>query len=101
MGNVTFIKIRRDPPEGSILAFEGRQAWTLAALIDAGSKGITPIERPAPRWSQYVFLLRQAGLEIETVRQAHGGSYPGRHGRYVLWTPIEVLEIAGHRSDAA
>ena len=46
--------------EGSDLVREvkGRYAWTLAQLVAAGERGVTPIERPAPRWSHYVFWLR-------------------------------------------
>ncbi|GLS18761.1 hypothetical protein GCM10007874_17780 [Labrys miyagiensis] len=72
--------------------FEGRAAWALSNLIKAGSKGCTPIENPAPRWSHYVFLLRRAGLVVETVTENHGGAYAGHHARYVLRSPIEVLQ---------
>lgn len=77
------------------MVFDGREAWALARLIEAGDKGITPLERPAPRWSAYVFKLRQAGLAIETIHQAHLGPFAGHHGRYVLRTPVRVLhEVA-------
>jgi len=62
----------------------GREAWTLERLAEAGERGITPIERPAPRWSAYVRALRVAGVPIDTLREKHGGDFPGRHGRYVL-----------------
>lgn len=71
----------------------GRNAWALDALIKAGKAGITPINNPAPRWSAYIFNLRtEYGLDIETVNEPHGGSYPGTHARYVLKTRIEVVE---------
>lgn len=71
--------------------FVGRFAWALSELIRAGQKGVTPIERPAPRWSHYVFRLRRDGVGIATVEEPHGGSYAGRHARYVLTTPVVVV----------
>ncbi|MGL5362988.1 MAG: winged helix domain-containing protein [Bosea sp. (in: a-proteobacteria)] len=73
------------------MSFAGRDAWTLARLIEAGDKGVTPLERPAPRWSEYVRRLRRAGLTIETITEKHGGPYSGHHGRYVLRSAITVL----------
>lgn len=72
--------------------FEGRQAWALAELISAGANGCTPITHPGPRWSAYVLKLRQAGLDIETIRERHEGAYAGHHARYVLHTPVAVVE---------
>jgi hypothetical protein len=77
--------------------FEGRFAWALLALVEAGEYGITPIERPAPRWSHYVYVLRRAGIVIETIEERHAGPYAGRHGRYVLRTAVVVID----RTDAA
>jgi hypothetical protein len=82
---------------GFIKTFEGRFAWALLRLIEAGEHGITPIERPAPRWSHYVFVLRREGLVVETIEERHAGPYAGRHGRYVLRTAVVVIE----RRDAA
>lgn len=71
----------------------GRYAWTLAQLIDAGETGVTPIERPAPRWSHYVDILRDREcVNIETIEEKHGGPFKGWHGRYVLRCNIEVIE---------
>lgn len=70
----------------------GRQAWTITQLFNAGPRGCATIDRPAPRWSQYVMDLRHRGLAIETVYEDHGGPFPGRHGRYVLRTDIELKE---------
>lgn len=63
---------------------KGRTAWALDRLREAGPKGITPIEQPAPRWSAYVHVLRGRGVPIQTLTEKHGGEYPGHHGRYVL-----------------
>ena len=74
-------------PEGGdafTLVATGREAWALDQLAEAGPVGCAPIDRPAPRWSAYVHGLRERGVPIETLREAHGGAFPGWHGRYVL-----------------
>jgi hypothetical protein len=67
-----------------VIRVKGRVRWALNQLRDAGMRGCTPILDPAPRWSAYVFSLRELGVEIDTVRQEHDGDFPGHHGRYVL-----------------
>mgnify|MGYP003664246654 CR=1 FL=1 len=78
---------RVTPSDGSDLftiEAKGRDAWALNRLIEAGPKGCTPLEEPAPRWSAYVHRLRELNVPIETIWEKHGGTYPGKHGRYVL-----------------
>ena len=77
--------------DGSRKSFIGREAWTLRHLIDTGSVGVTTIDHPAPRWSHYVYKLRQAGLVISTEYEPHAGSFPGTHGRYRLETPVTIV----------
>jgi hypothetical protein len=77
---------------GETLRLKGREAWTLACLMDVGERGVTPLDRPAPRWSAYVHSLRKRGLVIDTLDERHTGPYPGAHGRYVLQTPLTVLK---------
>lgn len=74
------------PTDGEPFAVSvtGRVRWALTRLQEAGAYGCTPIMQPAPRWSAYIFELRQLGVQIETVTEKHGGDYPGTHGRYVL-----------------
>jgi hypothetical protein len=80
--------------DGQERLVRGRYAWTLWQLYQAGERGITPIERPAPRWSHYVDILRdREGLDIETVEERHGGPFKGTHGRYVLHSLIDVVEV--------
>lgn len=86
----TTIKIRL--PSGSQQSFRGREAWTLRHLINAGATGITTIDHPAPRWSHYVYKLRGAGLVITTTHEPHKGDFPGHHGRYILQTPVAVID---------
>ena len=62
----------------------GRDRWALECLIKAGAKGCSPIDTPGPRWSGYVFNLRQIGVEIETINEKHEGPFPATHARYVL-----------------
>jgi hypothetical protein len=59
-----------------------------------GERGCTPITTPGPRWSAYVFNLRGMGLIIETIHESHEGPFPGTHARYVLHSPISILEEA-------
>lgn len=66
------------------ITVNGRDRWALEALIAAGPRGCTPVEKPAPRWSAYIFNLRGQGVDVETITETHGGTFPGSHGRYVL-----------------
>lgn len=70
---------------------KGREAWALERLIEAGTKGCTPLSEPAPRWSSYVHKLRERGVPIETVHEPHGGEFSGTHGRYILHARIEGI----------
>lgn len=92
MANVTSM-IVRVLPDGAPIALKGRVAWAVHCLWRAGNGGCTPIENPGPRWSDYTFKARKAGLDIQTVTEGHGGTYSGHHARYVLRSPIEVLEL--------
>jgi hypothetical protein len=85
------IEIRASIDDKAPQTFVGRFAWTLNELIGAGEKGVTPLERPAPRWSHYVFRLRREGVAIETITEAHAGAYSGSHARYVLRSKATVL----------
>lgn len=93
MADIVRIRVEIETGDGPVIrTFEGRYAWTLARLIEAGSKGVTPVERPAPRWSHYVFWLRGEGLSIETIDEPNSGAFKGTHGRYVLRTPCRIIE---------
>jgi hypothetical protein len=86
---ITFLRFRMNGLEKAV---KGRDAWALAELVKAGAEGCTPITHPGPRWSGYVLKLRKAGVAIETVHEMHGGAYAGRHAKYVLISPIEIIE---------
>lgn len=82
--------------DGLAFIVKGRVAWALGELIKAGPKGCTPIDNPAPRWSGYVHRLRRdCALAIETVDENHGGPFAGRHARYVLRSPVVILDAEG------
>ena len=68
----------------------GRDRWALEELRRMGARGCTPTDNPAPRWSAYVFNLRDLGVEIETITEPHGGDYAGHHGRYVLRSGVSL-----------
>src|SRR3712207_1299776 len=95
------LKIRSQVGDnGPVLEVAGRDAWALQMLIEAGERGVTPIDVPGPRWSGYVFKLRRLGILIETIHEQHGGPFPGRHARYVLRSQVMVLDQENTR-DAA
>ena len=75
---------------GAFVTVTGRDADTLEKLMAAGERGLTPIEYPAPRWSHYVFKLRRAGFNIETIDEPHGGQFAGTHARYILRSQVEI-----------
>ena len=80
-----------DTPAGRIAISARQQRRALAALINAGSQGITALEISswAYRLGAYVHVLRHDyGLAIETLREPHDG---GWHGRYVLHTPCRII----------
>ena len=77
--------------DGRTFTATGRDAWALRELVRAGERGCTPLENPGPRWSGYVYKLRRAGLAVETIRERHGGDFPGHHARYVLRTPVYIV----------
>ncbi|MBB4297257.1 hypothetical protein GGI55_001784 [Rhizobium leguminosarum] len=79
-------------PVSAPITVVGRDAWALQTLLDAGTRGFSSIERPAPRTSHYIFKLRRFGFAIETITEVHGGAYRGHHARYVLHSDVRVLE---------
>lgn len=79
-----------EPP--FIVHLRGRQRWALEQLIRAGNAGCTPLHNPALRWSGYVHVLRALGIVIETIREEHGGDFPGHHARYVLRSAVALVQ---------
>lgn len=71
----------------------GQDAKALCALVTAEARGVTALEVNswAYRLGAYVWKLRHRhGLAIETRRELHEG---GWHARYVLVSPVTLLEV--------
>lgn len=85
--------IRSGSDELEFITVSGRDRWALECLVAAGSKGCTPIDTPGPRWSGYVFNLRELGVIITTITEPHSGPFSGTHARYVLHS--KVARISG------
>ena len=95
MSHRTTLQVWAQIGNGSIVCVRGREAWALLELMKSGDAGCTPIDHPGPRWSGYVHDLRKLGFIIETIREAHGGAFPGGHARYVLRSRVTILNKAG------
>ncbi|MBB3996047.1 hypothetical protein GGR95_003713 [Sulfitobacter undariae] len=78
------------PTEGHpfTITVKGRDRWALEQLSQAGIKGCTPIDNPAPRWAAYVHSLRGMDVPIVTHTVAHEGPFKGTHARYQLLASI-------------
>ncbi|WP_226804154.1 hypothetical protein [Amylibacter sp. SFDW26] len=79
---------RQDPFEINVT---GRVMWALENLMDGPC---TPINRPAPRWSDYIFRLRGEGVQIHTEHEEHRGEFPGTHGKYHLLSKVTPIKEA-------
>ena len=78
---------------------KGRYAQTLTELVKAGPQGVTALEISswALRMSHYIDVLRKDDryrLDIKTIMEPHevAGMGPGHHARYVLVTPVEIID---------
>ena len=82
----------------------GRFAQTLKALVDAGGKRVTALDLAhwAVRLSHYVWVLRRKhGVVIDMIEERHGGDFPGRHGRYVLCSQVDLIGAGADERAAA
>jgi hypothetical protein len=83
--------------DGRVLTVRGREAQTLALLIQQGARGFTSGEASPLGWarrtSAYIFKLRKAGLDIYTGTQ----KLPcGTNvGVYILRTVVTVIARHG------
>lgn len=89
-GKLNFIATTHGADGDRRIGVLGREAWALLELVEAGSRGCTPIDNPAPRWSHYVWLLRGDGFKVETVDESHAGPFAGSHARYVLHDDVTL-----------
>lgn len=96
------LRVRFRTPAGIVREAVGREAETLLALIEAGSRGITSLEAFRAGWAvrlaAYVKDLRTMEVPIGTTREPHEG---GSHARYRLEVDIEVLGVIGARQAVA
>lgn len=74
------------------LTLGGRCRWAIGKLMDAGEDGHDPVNDPRVRWSSYVHLLRQKGVEIETIWVKPPGS---REARYCVYRLISKVTVPG------
>jgi hypothetical protein len=86
------IRVRTGLSDGAAVSLIGRYARAFRQLKNDNARGCTPIDHPGPRFSSYVHKLRKAGFSIETVTEAHGGPFAGKHARYVLRSETTVIE---------
>jgi len=75
-------------PPFTLTLCHSRKSGALEALIRAGATGCSFYDDPAPRWAASILRLRQRGIDIHTVREAHSGDHPGTHGRYYLISKV-------------
>jgi hypothetical protein len=79
--------------EGRHIRVIKREAWMLYLLMERGERGVTTLEVPGARLSQYVMKLRRNQIVIETVTEKHSGPFAGSHGRYVLRSPLTIVKV--------
>lgn len=76
-----------------LIFVKNRVAQTLLWLVHSNERGVTALEVSnwALRLADYVHSLRRKhDIAIKTVMEPHDG---GKHARYVLQEPVELLEI--------
>ena len=81
--------------EGPAVTLRGRDAWFLQELLKVGPRGLTTLEYPGTRISQYCMKNRRAGIHIACDDEKHDGPFKGTHGRYRLVSDVVVLDVQG------
>jgi hypothetical protein len=80
-------------PDGQPVRLDGRPAWMMRKLVEAGKRGVSTIDLPAGvRVAHYVFCLRRSGFVISTEHVSHGGVFASTHAVYRIESPIVILE---------
>jgi hypothetical protein len=53
--------------------------------------------------AHYIWKIRATGTVVEAIRESHSGPFSGLHARYVLRSPLNVIEHvrAGEATHAA
>jgi hypothetical protein len=94
------LQVEATGPHGPFVSV-GQEAKALLALLKAGAKGCTSLEVAswAYRFGAYVHDLRHVhGLAIKTQREEHEG---GWHARYVLASPVTIMDVRQPKGRAA
>lgn len=83
----------RIEPDGGTKRLDGRAAWMMRTLVEAGRRGVSPLDLPTGvRVAHYIFLLRREGFIVSTEHESHGGPFPGTHALYRLETEVTILD---------
>ncbi|MER9533016.1 hypothetical protein NKI89_24865 [Mesorhizobium sp. M0309] len=83
----------RIEPDGRTKRLANRAAWMMRKLVEAGARGVTPLDLPTGvRVAHYIFLIRREGFIVSTAHESHGGDFCGTHARYRLETPVTILD---------
>lgn len=89
-------------PDGVPFSVSGQEARTLSLLVQKGKTGLVAYDfqgGPPFRLPAYCHsLIKYKDLVIETRRENHDG---GWHGRFVLHTPVEILELLDPKRPSA
>ncbi len=89
---VDLVEMMAPVPSITPLTLTKRAEFFLEEMLVAGSEGITTIDYPGVRVGDAIHKLRKAGVDVQTLHEAHGGDFAGHHGRYVLRSRIVRLE---------
>jgi hypothetical protein len=86
--------------DSQVQRVNGREAQTLALLLERGPEGLTSGEASPLGWARrtsgYIHRLRRRGLAIVTASELTGDG--ARVGRYILAEPVVVVaEVANDR----
>jgi hypothetical protein len=57
--NIVELHVQRTDTKET-LTLKGREAWTLSVSSKQARVALTPLDRPAPRWSGYVYACASA-----------------------------------------
>lgn len=78
-------------PPKPLMLLPKRAMWFLGELVKVGAAGVTTIDYPGVRVGDCILKLRKAGVDVQTIYEPHDGEFPGRHGRYILRSRVELL----------
>jgi hypothetical protein len=71
----------------------GSNASVLYELAEAGPRGCVPAKDDSRSWAAIIQTWRALGLEVVPIPETLDEDFRDRNVRYVLRTPVEVLEV--------